>query len=238
MGVLRILLLVTTAMATALATALPPTTLILRSGDRYSIDGPIREENGRVIFRQAGGALYSLLLTEVDVEATRAAARPPVPPVVVRPQPAPAAKEQKLKVSAEERDRMLRELEKNHSGTPAPPQKSLDALPPPPTPREVEAAKQDEWSWRHRARDYEEAVRRAEENLELLHARVNQLEQQILGFTSLGYHPRQFTYQTTELQYARDSIPAAELEVTRAKRAWDQFRDDARRQGILPGWLR
>jgi len=35
-----------------------------------------------------------------------------------------------------------------------------------------------------------------------------------------------------------DQIPAAELEVTRAERANAQFRDDARKQGILPGWLR
>ncbi|MCU1245134.1 MAG: hypothetical protein JWN02_1044 [Acidobacteria bacterium] len=235
MSILAALLLLT-ALSPA---ALPPTTLILRNGDRYSIDGPIREENGRVIFRQAGGSLYSVPMAEVDVSATRAAAMPASAVIVVHPDPPPLKpREVKLKVSAEERDRMLRELEKNHSGTPAPRQKSLEELPPPPTPREVEAAKQDEWSWRHRARDHEEAIRRAQENLDLLRARIDQLEQQILGFSQLGYKPRQFTYQTTELQYARDSIPAAELEVTRAKRAWDQFRDDARRQGIMPGWLR
>jgi hypothetical protein len=144
----------------------------------------------------------------------------------------------KLKVTEAERDRLLRELEKNHSGTPAAPQKPLDEVLPPPSKREVEESKQEEWSWRNRARGYEEAVRRAEENVGLLRDRVEQLEQQIIGFTQLGYNPRQFTYQTTELQYARDQIPAAELEVTRAKRAWDQFRDDARRQGVLPGWLR
>jgi len=230
----------TLLLLTALSPApLPATTLILRNGDHYSIDGPIREESGRVIFRQSGGSLYSVAMADVDVAATRAAAMPAPVVIVVRPEPAPAKpKELRLRVSAEERDRMLRDLEKNHSGTPAPRQKSLDELPPAPTPREVEAAKQDEWSWRYRAREHEEKIRRAQENLDLLHARIDQLEQQILGFSQLGYKPRQFTYQTTELQYARDSIPAAELEVTRAKRAWDQFRDDARRQGIMPGWLR
>ena len=235
-------LLATVALLSTLhPAALPPTTLILRNGDRYSIDGPIREEHERVIFRQAGGALYSIPLAEVDLSATRAAAMPQTV-VVVRPEPAVApvkSKEPvKLKVSDAERDRLLRELEKNHSGTPAPPQKSLDEVMPPPTPREAEAAKQDEWSWRNRARGYEEAIRRAEENLGLLHDRIEQLEQQIIGFTQLGYKPRQFTYQTSELQFARDQLPAAQLEVTRAKRAWDQFRDDARRQGVLPGWLR
>lgn len=220
--------------------ALLSTQLILRNGDRYSIDGPIREEQGRVVFRQAGGALYSIPLTEVDLAATRAAAMPQTA-IVVRPDPpaVPRSKEAvKLKVSDAERDRLLRELEKNHSGTPASPQKPLDEILPPPTKQETEAAKQDEWTWRNRARGYEEAVRRAEENLALLHDRIEQLEQQIIGFTQLGYKPRQFTYQTTELQYARDQVPTLQLEVTRAKRAWDQFRDDARRQGVLPGWLR
>lgn len=232
-------LLATVALLTALQPApLPSTTLILRNGDRYPIDGPIREEQGRVIFRQAGGALYSIPLAEVDATATREAAMPRTV-IVVRPEAPKSGKEGvKLKVSEAERDRLLRELEKNHSGTPAAPQKSLDEVLPPPTKREAEEAKQDEWSWRNRARGYEEAVRRAEENVGLLRSRIEQLEQQIIGFTQLGYNPRQFTYQTSELQYARDQIPAAELEVTRAKRAWDQFRDDARRQGVLPGWLR
>ena len=42
----------------------------------------------------------------------------------------------------------------------------------------------------------------------------------------------------TQLAYAEDSIPNAALSVQRAQRAYDQFRDDARRQGVMPGWLR
>ena len=33
-------------------------------------------------------------------------------------------------------------------------------------------------------------------------------------------------------------FPAADVDVQRAQRAYDQFREDARRQGVLPGWLR
>jgi hypothetical protein len=231
MNGIAVLLLVTTL------SSVPTTTLILRSGEHYDIQGPIREENGRVIFQQAGGALYSIPVAEVDFEATRAAA---ATPIVVRPseQPKPAAKDmRKLHVSDAERDRLLRELEKNHSGTPAEPQKQLEEPPPAPT-AEEKLRNPEEWEWRHRARDYEEGVRRAQENLDLLKARIEQLERQIVGFTSLGYKPGQFTYQTSELQIARDQLPAAELELTRAKRANDQFREDARKQGILPGWLR
>jgi hypothetical protein len=104
-------------------------------------------------------------------------------------------------------------------------------------PREPES-KGDEWSWRFAARAHEEAILRAKENLALLRDRVEVLKRQIEQFVALGYRPKQFSYQSTELQLTRDQIPAAELEVTRAERANTQFREDARKQGILPGWLR
>ena len=64
------------------------------------------------------------------------------------------------------------------------------------------------------------------------------LKRQIEQFVALGYRGGQFSYQSTELQTTLDQIPAAELEVTRAERANAQFRDDARRRDIMPGWLR
>jgi hypothetical protein len=74
--------------------------------------------------------------------------------------------------------------------------------------------------------------------VELLRARAEALKHQIEQFFSLGYHANQFTYQSSELQLTLDQLPAAELAVTRAQRANDQFREDARRLGITPGWLR
>ena len=35
-----------------------------------------------------------------------------------------------------------------------------------------------------------------------------------------------------------EAIPSAQLEVQRAEREYDQFRDEARRRGVIPGWLR
>jgi hypothetical protein len=232
MNGIAVLLFVVTTLS-----SVPATTLILRSGEHYDIQGPIREENGRVIFQQAGGALYSIPVAEVDFEATRAAAATPIVVRLTEQAKLPAKDAKKLRVSDAERERLLRELEKNHSGTPAEPQKELEVSAPSPT-AEEKLRNPEEWEWRHRARDFDEAVRRAQENLDLLKARIEQLERQILGFTNLGYKAGQFTYQTSELQIARDQLPAAELEVTRAKRANDQFREDARKQGILPGWLR
>lgn len=227
------LLLVTTL-------SIPSTTLVLKSGHQIEIEGPIQQEATRVVFREAGGSLYSILLSEIDMDATRAAAidtRPQtddsVEAITIRPEP-----ERRIRLSDAERDRLLRELEKNHSGRPPQPQRLLVNPPPPPSRAEVEMREEDEWSWRRQARAYEESVRRAREDHELLLARIEELRWQIKGFFSLGYKPRQFTYQTTQLQYALDSVPQAELEIVRAQRSYDLFREEARRRGVLPGWLR
>jgi hypothetical protein len=72
----------------------------------------------------------------------------------------------------------------------------------------------------------------------MLQTRERKLEDEILTLASRGYRARQFTYQTSELVHVREQIEPAKLEVTRAQRALDEFMDDARRQDILPGWLR
>jgi hypothetical protein len=202
------------------------TTLILRNGMRFEVEGPIREEQARIIFRTEGN-LYSIPLADVDMDATRAAVTKAV--VVTNDSG------KKLKVSASERERLLRELEQNHTGKPSS-SATGDRLP---GPREVaEPSNRDEWSWRLAARAHEEAIRRAKENVELLRNREAALKQQIQQFFSLGYRANQFTYQSSELEITHAQIPAAELEVTRAQRENDQFREDARKQGITPGWLR
>ncbi|MGH9422000.1 MAG: hypothetical protein ACRD3J_18630, partial [Thermoanaerobaculia bacterium] len=196
---------------------IPTTTLILNNGTRFEVDGPIREEKGRIIFRTAG-SLYSIPVSDVDLDATRAA--------VTKPVIASADSDRKLKVSATERDRLLRELEQNHSGTP----RADTRIEPVFEPRES-PDKGDEWSWRAAARAHEEAVRRAKEDVELLRARAEVLRQQIRQFFGLGYRANQFTYQSSELEVTLSQIPAAELEVARAQRANDLFREDARKQG-------
>ncbi len=209
-------------------------TLVLRTGDRIPIDGPVAERNGAVIFR-SGGALYSLPLTEIDVEGTRAALEGVPTPAAGTLDSAPRP----LKVSPAERERLLRELEQNHSGRPATEQRwQTEPLPQPPTREPSAQNNPDEWRWRREARAYEESVRQARENLTLLLDQVDRLRDEIRGLFSLGFKPESFTYQTTLLARTQELIPGAELEVARARRAWDQFRDDARRQGVMPGWLR
>jgi hypothetical protein len=210
------------------ALSIPTPTLVLRSGHKMDVDGSVQVDQGRVTFR-SNGALYSLAESEVDVEATRAAGK--MPPAVKADTTA------RLKVSDAERTRLLKELEQNHSGKPAPvtaPAPLVVEAPPALT----EQPSSDEWSWRQQAQAHEETIRRAREDLDLLTAKAESLKAHISGLISLGYKPRQFTYDSTELQYTLEQIPRAELEVTRAERAYAQFRENARKMGVLPGWLR
>jgi hypothetical protein len=209
------------------ALSIPTNTLVLRTGERIAIQPPLRVDGPQVVFR-SGGALYTIPTDEVDVDASRIEGNP------VRIQA--ETRGIKLRVSAAERDRLLRELEENHSGTAAP-MSAINVLPAP-TPAERTQTSDDEWSWRSRVRGYEEQVLRAQEELNLLQDRADALKAHISGLLSLGFKPSQFTYDSTQLAYTLEQIPRAELEVQRAQRLYDRFRDDARRQGVTPGWLR
>jgi hypothetical protein len=208
------------------ALVIPTNTLVLRSGQRVAVDGSVSVDAGRVLFR-SGGALYSVAVDEVDLDATQAAGVP----IAFREE-----KPGRLKVSPEEKQRLIKELEQNHNGTAAP----ADALqvPPGPTPEERAAATQDEWSWKRQARQYEEAIRQAQENLDLLRNKAAAIRAHISGLLALGYTPNQFSFDTTQLHYTEDQIPQAQLDLQRAQRAYDQFRDEARRLDVPPGYLR
>lgn len=208
------------------------TTLVLHSGDRIPVEGQPVEKDGVVTFR-SGGLLYSMPASEVQRIDSETPAESAVK-VTAEKKETPRRKP----VSEEERNRLLAELERNHGGTPPPPDQAPPRLPPPPTREEVKETRREESQWRREARAHEEAVRRAQEELELLEARIEDFRNKIQSFVALGYKPHQFTYDTTQLQHAIDSVPYARLEITRAVRANEQFREDARREGVLPGWLR
>jgi len=218
MNLLAHLLLIT-------ALSIQTSVLVLRSGERISVDGSVSVDNGRVVFR-SGGGLYSIPSSEVDLDATRAMA---VQPPVVR-----AEIPSRIRVTPEERDRLLRELEQNHSGTPAP----ESNVPPVTVTANRQRGNDDEWGWRRQAQAHEEAIRRAREELDMLRSRAEQLQDRVRALLAQGFKPSQFTYDTTQLQHAVDSIPRAELELRRAEREFEQFRENARRQGVMPGWLR
>jgi hypothetical protein len=218
-----------------LLTLTTATTLVLRSGDRITTDGAIREDNGVVTFR-VKGTLYSLPASEIEhfdnSDSTTPPAAAPVTPA------AASAESAKLRVSEEDRKRLIAALEKNHAGTPTPAEQTVTPLPPAPAAPDEKAVEQDEWAWRRQAQGYEEDIRRAKEELELLETRAHDLQWRIFTLTNMGYKPSSFTYDSAQLQRALDQIPRARLEITRAERAYAEFREEARRRGITPGWLR
>lgn len=220
--------------AMALLLAVTTSMIVLHSGDEIVVQGEVREENGVVMFRTAG-VLYSLPAKDVD-RITRLEdaqeAKPAEPEVRAEPD------KPRLRLSEEERRRLIAELEKNHAGTAPPRQKIFEEPLPEREAEERTAGPGEEMRWRRQARAHEEEVRRATDELQLLQRRAEDLQSKILSLMSLGYQPDQFSYDTMMLMRTRDQIPRAQQSLEAAQRANSDFRETARRQGILPGWLR
>jgi hypothetical protein len=228
-------------------------TLVLHSGERLDVRPDVRIEEGLVVFRAEGGSLHSIPLSEIDLERTELANQAP------RRTSAPAGPKRSvdqarndleemladrtlsgrsLVVSDEEKERLIEEAAKSR-GVPGPPAPLTPSTPEAsrPAPSSAESSR-DEWAWRERSRSHHERVRRAKEELQLLIEKERRLQDEILGLLSLGYDPNQFNLQVLQLAHTRDSLPRAQLNLRRAERELAQFKEDARRQGILPGWLR
>ena len=247
MHVIAATLLAVTALTT------PTDTIVLRSGQQIAVVGGIALDGQTAVFRQIDGTLYSIPVDEIDVEATQSSATRPLPAPkqrsaaenkalddLVKSLATKSLSSHSLVVSEEEKRRLLEEL-KESKGTPMPPRpyEPLQIAETTPQPREMAGPRNsDEWFWRDRARGYQERLRQRQEDLRMLVGKEQQLSDEILGLLSLGYNGNQFSYQVLSLARVRDQIPYAQLEVERAQRALNQFMDDARRQNILPGWLR
>lgn len=244
-----------TAVILALAAVATPTdTIALRTGERIPVSGAVTLDGSRAVFRHADGTLFSIPIEEIDIAATEAPGAPPpaesrkrtaaedkVLDELIRAAEAKSISSRTLVVSEEEKQRLLEELRKSR-GTPEPPRPYVPIFTPEPAGQAGEARtvsrQSDEWRWRERARAYQEAVRQRREDLQMLIDKERDLSDEILGLLSLGYNGNQFGYQVMSLARTRDRIPQARLDLERAERALAQFMDDARRQSILPGWLR
>lgn len=200
------------------------------------MSGPVTIEEGKVLFHLANGTLVSMPSKEIDLDATRALAS-----TAPLRRPMPAAERKRLRVSVDEKQRLLANLQKSRAGAsvsrkslPAPLPASLDT-----TDMDVEVeARGDERYWKSTSRELRENVKRATEEVQWLEAREQRLGDELLALRAYGYDSRHFSDRVFELQDTRDAIEGAKLDIARAKRELAQFQDDARKQGILPGWLR
>lgn len=218
----------------------PVEEIVLRSGQVIPVEELVRVEKGRLLFINSGGTLYSLRLSDVDIEKTdaRLPANRTASDVDVREMPAEVdAAVRKLPVSAEEKKRILAEMEKrSHTGRA---RKTSGTAPDPPPDMEVPVeGENDEWKWREASRRYREAVERAKEQLDSARQREKELNDLLLFFAGGTGDATHYSYLVVQLSDLRSLIPELQAKVRRAEEAWFQFREDARRQGILPGWLR
>ncbi|HVR42747.1 MAG TPA: hypothetical protein VMS56_04815 [Thermoanaerobaculia bacterium] len=219
----------------------PGEEIVLRTGERIAVAGEIRVEGTQVVFRTPAGRLYSIALDEVDLEKT--AADPDVPAAAgSAPEKAPEAEpaeappaERKLVVSKEEKERLLRELEGNRSGTEAPEQRALtrEGLEEELDRRERE--REREGPWRAAARAIRERIAQSREAVERLRQRERRLDDEIMALLALGLDPGNHLLQRdqtrADLDRARASLAATEREMA-------GLEEEARRAGALPGWLR
>ena len=212
------------------------TQLVLKSGHKMPIDGPVRVEKGAAVFRHASGVLYSLPLSEIDVAATEEAngltATAPAEPKATE-----ESKEKlRLAVTPEQKEKLLRDLEKSR-GTPVPqrPLPSAESL----VSDEIDVRERDdEEYWRSESRRLEENLRRRRDDIELQKRRLQRLEDEIRMLVGSGTPTDQFAGNIMQLEDARAALDQAYLDLERAERELGDFRDRARQLGILPGWLR
>lgn len=224
----------------------PVEEIVLRSGQVIAVDELIRVERGRLIFVTDGGTLYSLRLTDVDIEKTDARLpanrrateeEKPGKPQESEARTYGAGLPRTLPVSEEEKKRILAEMEgRSHTGRAVP--QSDDTEEAPPVVKKSPENEQDEWKWREAARGYRDAIERANERLNAARQRERELSDMLLMYAGSSGDATNYSYLVIQLADLRSMIPQLEGEVRRAEAAWAQFRDDARRQGILPGWLR
>ena len=69
----------TSAAPAAAAAPKPPTVVVLKGGSRYVLSRPYEVRGSQARLPLANGSLVSIPVTEIDLEATRLAAKPPTP---------------------------------------------------------------------------------------------------------------------------------------------------------------
>jgi hypothetical protein len=220
----------------------PVEQIVLRSGAVMNVTEVVRLERGRVIVAGADGALFSIRLSDIDVEATDARLQVEGKPEAAKDAPRQSASEEgeylprKLPVSEEEKRRILAEMEKkSHTGR-AVPQPAYDEAEP-----DLKVSirgKSDEEEWRRRSRAHRDAIERAQRELDLAIRQERQLNDVVLFFAGRSGDASNYGYLVHQLQDVRSMIPRLRISLEQAEQAWQRFQDDARRQGVLPGWLR
>jgi hypothetical protein len=209
--------------------------LVLRSGERIEVLGELKKDGDRVVFKARSGTLYSLPASDIDEKATLAAA------AATPRKDARAPLPKRLKGDAATKKRLLSELSKSR-GTPSPaaPAPAVSASKPSAVDEAAkeEALAAEEETWRRNARALDNQVADAEQRIRDLTERERALNDGILSMLAMGHPQEHLGLQVRELQDTQSYLEQAKRELERVTRERAAFQDDARRRGILPGWLR
>lgn len=215
----------------------PVKVLVLQSGHRIEIQGDVLEQNGKAVFRNLNGVVYSLPLTEIDIDATLGKTAEATDPGMKNEKPEDSSK--KIKVSEEEKKALLEKLSRNHSGqappTPAPPPASEGPA------TEIPPAKQnsgEEEAWRQRARTARERVRAAQDRLLTLEDQEQRIEMQVRALLGVASDTEGFASLVRQLEDTRSLVGYARDGLAAAQRELNALHEEARVKDILPGWLR
>ena len=224
-----------------LMSAATVTTIELRSGEIIAADGVVEQQGSRTVFR-VGTRAFSLaseeiVSLEVHEAVPTAAPEPALPRTEAIHVSAVPPRTSTLNVDRQTAERVLNAIQPATEGT----GRDQRALPapvtfPPPSPDEPDPG--DEHYWRERWRQAQDGVADARQDLEWLRARERRLNDEILSLIALGYHESQMGRQAWQLQNTRDEIERAALRIQRAERELTRVRNDARREGAPPAWLR
>ena len=98
---------------------------------------------------------------------------------------------------------------------------------------EAKARARAEESWRARAFPVRAAYEGAERRVKRLEDQVAELERE--GQRQVFVYG---VYGATAAATARERLEQARRELAEASKAWEDFQDQARREGVPPGWLR
>jgi hypothetical protein len=214
-----------------------PEVLILRSGEAVPIRRVVSLSETRIVFESPTGVLFSLPLSELDVEKT--ADGESAENVGVSAGTARSNDKLRLAVADEEKERLLRTLEKTaRRGMPPPQFEKPPVAGDPHDSAETSGARSlAEGQWRERGRAARERIAEAEFLLREAERYERELNAFLLAMASPYGIPEVYSAYMRDLADTRSRIPMLREEVSRAREAFETLKTEANRAGALPGWL-
>lgn len=226
------------ALLAVVLVATPPEVIVLRSGKALPIRRVVTVGEKRIVFESPTGVLFSLALSEVDLETTALGGSPGN--AGASEATSRSEKSSRLAVNHEEKERLLRNLEKTaRRGVPPAqidePQGTGETHD---SSASSEARSLEERQWRERGRAARKRIAEAEFHLREAERYERELNAFLLAMAGTSGIPEVYSPYMRDLADMRSRIPMLRDGVSRAREAFEELKSEANRAGALPGWLR